>query len=159
MSPVTAAGEFWESGRFWRRTAIVLATLAMALLVAALVAREPADFAERPVIAVLRDANRHPVWTMRLARAAHQIALDSLQPPPPPAGKDYQLWLVTPGEPAQPLGLLPLSGSKILAETPANIRRLAGKAELRVTLEPATGTLAETPSGAPVFSAGPKTHE
>jgi anti-sigma-K factor RskA len=145
--------QFWDSARFWRGTAAVLATAASALLVAALVARPPPDFAERPVIAVLRDAAHHPGWAIRLARAAHQIALDSLAPPAPPAGKAYQLWLAAPGTATQPLGLPPATGRKIIAETPANISRLAKGAELWVTLEPATGTLAEAPSGPPVYHA------
>jgi anti-sigma-K factor RskA len=157
-STVAHAYRLWDNALFWRRLATVLATAGLALLVAALVARPPPDFAERPVIAVLRDAGHHPVWSVRLARAAHQIAVDSLAPPPPPTGKNYQLWVVAPGEAAQPLCLLPLSGRQIFAETPANIHRLAGKGELRVTLEPATGGLAGVPSGAPVFSAGLENH-
>jgi anti-sigma-K factor RskA len=155
LSAIAAsARELWDSAPFWRRAAIVLATSALALLVAALVARAPPDFEKQPIIAVLRDHGQHPLWTIRLALAAHQIAVDSLQPPPLPAGKDYQLWLVVPGEAApQPLGLLPLSGRKIFAETPANIARLAGGGELRVTLEPVTGSLAGTPSG-PTVSRG-----
>jgi anti-sigma-K factor RskA len=147
--------KLWDSAPFWRRVAIILATLALALLVAAVIARAPPDFAEQPVIAVLRDNGQHPLWTVRLARAAHQIAVDSLRPPPLPAGKDYQLWLVAPGEAApQPLGLLPLSGRKIFAETRANTARLTGRGELRVTLEPVTGSLAGTPSGPTVCQVG-----
>jgi anti-sigma-K factor RskA len=147
---------FWDSAKFWRHTAIVLATTALALLVAAFVARDPPDFAHLSVIAVLRDKDGHPVWSVRLASAAHQIAVDNLGAAAPPPGKDYELWLVTPGEAGQPLGLLPLSGRKIFAETPANIRRLAGTAELRVTLEPVTGSVAGLPSGPVVFRASIK---
>lgn len=145
--------QLWNSAWFWRRAAAVLATVALALLVAALIAREPPDFAQRPVIAVLQNTGQHPAWSIRLARSAHQIAIDSLDPPRPPASKAYQLWLAAPGAAPQPLGLLPGSGRKIVAETPANIRLLAGKGKLRVTLEPATGTLAGAPSGPPVFDA------
>jgi anti-sigma-K factor RskA len=152
VSAIGSAARFWDSARLWRRAAAVLAATALALLVAALVGREVPDFAERPVIAVLRDTGQHSGWAVRLAQTAHQIALDSLDPPPPPAGKDYQLWLVAPGAAApEPLGVLPLSGRKIVAETPATVGLLAGKGELRVTLEPANGTLAGAPSGAPVL--------
>ncbi len=73
---------------------------------------------------------------------------------PLPLGKTYQLWVAaretaTP----QPLGLLPLTGRKIFAESPSNIRLLAGKAELWVTLEAATGTLAGAPNGPSLFHA------
>lgn len=144
----------WDSFRFWRSVAIVLATTGCALLVAALVGRYPPNFAERPVIAVLRDARQHPGWSVRLARLADQVAVDSEGPPPPPSGKNYQLW-IAPHEmaPPQPLGLLPLTGRKIFAEAPSNIRLLTGNGELWVTLEAATGTLAEAPGGAPVFHA------
>ncbi len=144
----------WDNARFWRRAAIVLATTACALLVAALVAREPPDFAERPVIAVLRDTGQHPGWSVRLAQSANQIAVDSDGAPPPPPGKTYQLWIAGHGTaPAQPLGLLPLTGRKIFAEAPSNIRLLTGSGELWVTLEVATGTLAGAPGGPPVFRA------
>jgi anti-sigma-K factor RskA len=143
-----------DDAAFWRRTTAVIATTAAALLVAAAVAREPADFADRPVIAVLRDAGRHPAWAIRLARNAHLIAVDSLDPPAPPSGKAYQLWLVASGAaPPRALGLLPRSGRKIIAETPANTRLLAGKGALRVTLEPGSGALAGAPNGAPLFDA------
>ncbi len=133
---------------------MVLATTAGALWVAALVAREPPDFTELPVIAVMRDAAQHAVWSVRLAKSADQIAVDSILPPAPPAGKNYQLWLVAPGlATPQPLGLLPLSGRKIFAEAPSNIRRLGGGGELWVTLEPASGTLAGAPGGPPVYRA------
>ncbi len=160
MSATSLGRQLCDSARFWRRAATVLATAALALLVAALIARAPPDFAERPVIAVLRDAGQHPAWAVRLDRAAHLIAVDSLEPPPPPVGKDYRLWLVAPGEAApQPLGLLPLSGRRIFAATPANIRRLVGSAELRVTLEPASGSLAAARSGVPVFNGKVEKHD
>jgi anti-sigma-K factor RskA len=157
MRSTGLARQLWEDARLWRRAALVLAATALALLVAALVMREPPDFAQRPVIAVLRDADQRPAWTLRLAPNAHQIAVDSLLPPPPPAGKNYQLWLAAPGEATpQPLALLPLIGRKIFAETPADIHRLAGPGELRVTIEPATGTFAPAPSGQSVFHASLK---
>jgi anti-sigma-K factor RskA len=150
----SAPRPLWERSRCWRAAAAVLATTALALLVAALIARAPPDFAERAVVAVLRDPAQRPAWSLRLARAAHQIAIDSLGPPPPPGGKTYRLWLTTPGIAApQPLGQLPLAGRKVIAETPATIRRLAGTGELLVTLEPAEGPLAEIPSAPPVFRA------
>lgn len=153
MRNTDLAQQLWGSARLWRGITAVLSTAALALLVAALVARAPPDFAQRPVIAVLRDTSGRPGWTVRLAPNAHQIAIDSLSPPPAPAGKDYQLWLTTPGGTPQPLALLPLAGRKIFAETPGNIRLLASTAELRVTLEPATGTFAPAPSGQSVFRA------
>lgn len=143
----------WDSPLFWRSVAAALATTALALIVAAGVAREPPDFTEAHVIAVLRDGGQHGAWSVRLARTAHQIAVDGLDPTAPPTGKAYELWLRALDDVPQPLGLLPLSGRKVIAETPANIRRLAARGELLVTLEPAKGALPEAPSGPPMFRA------
>ena len=141
----------WGNARFWRAAAAVLATAAAALLVAALVERAPPDFARRPVITVLRDGGQHAGWSVRLARHAHQIAVDALGPRNPPAGKAYQLWLIARGTAAQPLGLLPIKGRKIIPATPANVLRLAGRGELAVTLELGNGGLAAVPSGPPLY--------
>jgi anti-sigma-K factor RskA len=139
---------------FWRRVAAVLATLSLALLVAAIIAREPADFSSMPIIAVVRDGEQHPIWAIRLARAAHQIAADSLRVHPVPAGRVYQLWLSPPDSTApHQLGLLPQSGRKRIAVSPENARLLGGEGELAVTLEPPGGSPLPTPSGPTVFRA------
>ena len=77
--------KFWDSQLFWRRTTGVLALLSLALLVAAIIARDPPEFSSMPVIAVVRDGEQHPIWAVHLARAAHQIAADSLRAQPAPA--------------------------------------------------------------------------
>jgi anti-sigma-K factor RskA len=138
----------WDSGRFWRETCAVLAALSLALLVAAIIARGPRDFSAMPVIAVLRDAEHRPIWAIRLDRAAHQIAADSLHPQPVPPDRVYQLWLLAPDATApRPLGLLPQSARKRIAVSSENARLLAGGGELEVTLEPAGGSPAAGPSG------------
>ena len=62
----------WDSVLFWRRVAVVLATLSLALFVAVIIARDPPDFSTMPIVAVVRDGEQRPVWEIRLARAAHQ---------------------------------------------------------------------------------------
>jgi anti-sigma-K factor RskA len=142
----------WDSVLFWRRATVVLATLSLALLVAAIIARDPPDFAAMPVIAVVRDAEQHPVWAIRLARDAHQIAADSLRPQIAPGDHVYELWLLgSDGTAPHPIGLLPRSERKVIAVTPENARLLAGEGELEVTLEPAGGSLAAGPSGPMIF--------
>jgi anti-sigma-K factor RskA len=149
---MTTLAGFSDTAAFWRAAAAGFAALALALLVAALVAREPPDFSDRSVVAVVRDNGRHSLWAIRLARNAHQIAADSLAPPLVPAGHVYQLWLQPPGDGApRPLGLLPQSGRKKIAETPANTRLLSGRGELIVTLEPAGGSPAPGPSEPVLF--------
>jgi anti-sigma-K factor RskA len=144
--------KLWDNIRVWRWAAGVLAALSLALLVAAIIAREPPDFSEISIIAVVRDGERRPIWAIRLARAAHQIAADTLRDEPVPPGQVYQLWLLAPDRsgPRQ-LGLLPPSGRKRIAVSPENARLLAGSGELVVTLEPAGGSPNRAPSGQPVF--------
>src|SRR5207249_11590310 len=98
------------------------------------------------------DGERHPVWAIRLARFAHEIAADSLRDEPAPPGRVYQLWLLVPDRtgPRQ-LGLLPSSGRKRIAVSPENARLLAGAGELVVTVEPAGGPPSREPSGPPGF--------
>jgi anti-sigma-K factor RskA len=144
----------WDSILLWRLASVVLATLSLALLVAAMIAREPPDFSAMPVVSVVRDGEYHPIWAIRLARAAHQIAADSLRPQSPPADHAYQLWLLAPdGTTPRPLGLLPQSERKLIAVTPENARLLAGEGELEVTLEPVGGSSAPRPSGPVLFRA------
>ena len=143
-----------DSILFWRRAAAVLATSSLALLVAAVITREPPDFSAMPIVAVVRDGEHHPIWAIRLARDAHQIAADSLRPQPVPVDHVYQLWLLTPDAGApRPLGMLPQSERKLIAVTPENARLLAGEGELEVSLEPASGSSASGPSGPIIFRA------
>jgi len=140
----------WNSVLVWRRAALGLAVLSSALLVAAIIAREPPDFAVMPIIAVVRDSDHHPIWAIRLAREAHQISADCLRPQTVPPDRVYQLWLLVPNDAApRPLGLLPQSARKRIAVSPEIARRLMGEGELEVTLEPAT----PTPSAAPTTPA------
>jgi len=105
-----------------------------------------------PIVAVVRDGEQNPVWAIRLAGAAHQIAADSLRPERAPAGRVYQLWLSAPGHTAPyPLGLLPQSGRKPIAVKPRYVRLLGGIGELMVTIEPVGGSPGVEPSGPAVF--------
>jgi anti-sigma-K factor RskA len=142
----------WDGARFWRGTSGLLATLALALLVAAIIARGPPDFSAMPVIAVLRDAEHRPIWAIRLDRVGHQIAADSLRPQPVPPDRVHQLWLLAPDASApRSLGLLPQSARKRIAVSSEDARLLAGGGELEVTLEPAGGSPAAGPSGLELF--------
>ena len=72
----------WDKVAFWRSLAAGIAVTAAALLVAALIGRPPPDFSARPIVAVVQDGEQHPLWAIRVAGDAHQIAVDSLHPPP-----------------------------------------------------------------------------
>jgi anti-sigma-K factor RskA len=151
-SRIAVLERLWDSVGFWRATSGVLATLSLALLVAAMIARAPPDFSAAPVIGVLRDGEHRAIWAIRLDRASHQIAADSLRPQPVPPDRVYQLWFLAPGMTApRSLGLLPQSTRKRIAITSENARLLAAGGELEVTLEPAGGAPDPRPTGPALF--------
>jgi len=142
----------WETIRLWRRATAVLATLCFALLVAAIITRDAPDFSTAPIVAIVRDGDQHPIWAIRLARAAHLIAVDSLRSQPVAPGHVNQLWLLAPGSSApRQLGLLPLSGRKPIAVSPETARLLTGVGELVITLEPSGGSPNAAPSGPTIY--------
>src|SRR5262245_28250033 len=142
----------WQRVPFWRCAAGALATLSLALFVAAIIGRDPPDFSRLPIVAVVRDGEQHPIWEIRLSRAARQIAADSVRVQLVPANHAYQLWLSSPNSTApRPLGLLPQSGRKRIAVSPENARLLGGLGEIVVTLEPPGGSPNPAPSGPAVF--------
>jgi anti-sigma-K factor RskA len=152
QSHIAVLGRLWDSVGFWRATSGVLATLSLALLVAAMIARAPPDFSAAPVIGVLRDGEHRAIWAIRLDRASHQIAADSLRPQPVPPDRVYQLWFLAPGMTApRSLGLLPQSTRKRIAITSENARLLTAGGELEVTLEPAGGAPEPRPTGPALF--------
>ncbi len=132
--------------------AAIVATAALALLVAASVKRPPPEFSALPVVATVRDEAGRPLWAIRLAGAAHEIAVDSLAAAEPPAGHAYQLWLDAAGGPRS-LGLLPVRGRKVIPEIPSRATQLLGSGTLLVTLEPARGSVGAGPSGPVAFRA------
>ena len=137
-----------------RGLAAALATLALALAVAALIDRKPPDFSALPVAAVVRDAANHPLWAIRIATASHQIAVDCLNPAcPPPPDRQYKLWLARGGggNAATALGLLPRAGRKVIPEMPVLFPRLAVAGELLVSLEKTHGPDTVRPSGPILF--------
>jgi anti-sigma-K factor RskA len=146
MPPTRAAPSRWH-------VAACLAVLALALTVAGVIKRRPANFSALPPLALVRDRQQHKLWAIRVAPAAHQIAVDAADVPPLPDGHAYQLWLSGP-KGAHSLGLLPTAGRKIIPERPALIARLdAGRGEFTVTLEPARGSITGRPSGPALYHA------
>lgn len=129
-----------------------LATLALAFAVAASVKRSPPEFAALPTLAVVSDVQHRPLWVLHLAPTSHQLAAAAVGAIEAPPGQSYQLW-VSQAAGAFSLGLLPVAGRKIIAETPLAILALTGSGTLLVTLEPARGSITGQPSGPVVFRA------
>lgn len=137
---------------FWRTAATVLAVAVLALVVAAAIGRPVPDFADRPVLAVIRDAGGRPVWEIRLSRTAHEIAAASLRAEPAPAGRGFEVWLVpAAGAGPRPLGMLPAAGSRLIPLAPRDTALFARRGALVVTLEAGEGAPDLRPSAAPLF--------
>ena len=144
--PIGVARERWQ-------LAGCLLVAVLTLAIAAAIKRPPPDFAELPPLAVIRDPHQRPLWAIRVAAAAHLIAVDAIAAPPAPKGHAYQLWLSGPNG-GHSLGLLPAAGRKIIPEMPALIAQMdGGRGELAVTLEPARGSVTGRPSGPLMFQA------
>jgi anti-sigma-K factor RskA len=149
-APAVAAA--WGNPACRGRAAAVLGTLALALVVAAAISRDPPDFSSMPIVALVRDGEQNPIWAIRLAGAAHQISVESLRSASPPAGCTYRLWLSVADRIAlHQLGLLPLSGHKSIAVSPQQARLLGAAGELVVTMEPIGGSPGRQPSGPVLF--------
>ena len=149
---IAALPNLWDNISFWRRATGVFAASSLALLVAAIVGHDPPEFSSMPIIAVVRDGEQRPIWVVRLAHTAHQIAADSVHVQTTPAGHAYQLWLSSPYAAApHQLGLMPQSGRKRIPISPEVAHLLTGAGELVVTLEPPGGSLGPAPSGPTIF--------
>jgi len=131
--------------------AAAAATLALAFGVAAAIHRPPPRFAAPP-IAVVRDGGGQALWAIRLAPAAHEIAVDRLAKPSTLAGHADQLWLATPAGPHS-LGLLPRRGRAVIPEMPTLVAKLTGAGELLVSREPPGGSRRTRPSGPIIWRA------
>lgn len=136
----------------WSGAAWTGSVLAAALAVAAAIHRPAPDFAARPVLALLHSPGGNPAWRLRWSRTAAEIAARSLGSAKPPRGHAFELWLVTGGSAApRPLGILPLTGRRLIPLAPANVRLLGGPGALIATAEPPEGTPALRPSGPALF--------
>jgi anti-sigma-K factor RskA len=143
---------FIDDLRFWRGTTGMLAVAALALIVAAAIGRSVPDFTDRPVLAVIRDASGRPVWEIRLAQRAHEIAARNLRAEPAPKSRAFELWLLSAGAATpRPLGILPSIGREVIPLTPRDAALLAVPGALLVTLEPGEGAPDLRPSGPPAF--------
>lgn len=132
------------------RLAAALAVPALAAAVAFAVQRPAPRFAA-PAIAIVRDGTGRALWSVRLAAAADEIAVDRLAAAAP-ADRAYQLWLATPLGPRS-IGVLPRDGGAVIPEMPALVARLRGRGELLVSREPEGGSPRPVPTGPIVFRA------
>jgi anti-sigma-K factor RskA len=140
----------WQSLAFWRWLAAGLAAAAIALLVVVLQPPPPAG----PVVAVLQDQAKDPVWTLRLDPVERRLMVETLRPQTPGGDRALQLWVLPPGATAPAPGpLLPTQGRAEAPLSPRLAELLAGQGQVLVSVEPPGGAPAGIPTG-PVLYAG-----
>jgi anti-sigma-K factor RskA len=149
-APAPARGRLWRSLPFWRCLAAGLAAATVALLVAVLQPGPPTG----PVLAVVQDQAKEPVWTLRLDRADGRLIVETLRPQTPGGDRALQLWVLPPGATAPAPGpLLPARGQAEAPLSPQLAALLAGAGQVLVSVEPPGGAPAGVPTG-PVLYAG-----
>jgi anti-sigma-K factor RskA len=151
VAPARPAGTpLWQRLGFWRWLAGGLAAATVALLVVVLQPPRPAG----PVVAVVQDQGKEPVWTLRLDASERRLVVETLRPQSPGPDRSLQLWVLQPGATAPAPGpLLPARGRAEASLSAELAALLAGAGQVLVSVEPPGGAPAGVPTG-PVLYAG-----
>ena len=142
---------------FWRLTAGVAATAALALLAVDLVPRwnQPtvSETQITKAVTTLARDDGTPGW-LATVDARHGTVLMVPVPSAPDAqGRAAELWLIPPGQAPRSLGAVSINRAHTVA-VPAALRAdLTGQAVLAITLEPSAGIPHAAPSG-PIIAKG-----
>lgn len=138
-------------GRIWRALAAVLAVAVIGLV--ALLLRPPSD-AGPQYLAIVHDAERRPVWLLRVFATDGSLRAQTVGEGQPPAGRDHELWLLpTDGTAPVSLGLLPVAGTLVVSLSREQLAGLAGSTTLAVSLEPTGGSPTGSPTGPVIATA------
>lgn len=138
---------------FWR--GIALAGVAAALVLATVSILLPKLQPTGPQYqATLTDQQAHSAWRVRFRPDDKRLQLQAVAPRAIGADKAYELWVLPAGGAApRSLGLLPLSGSRTLALSPAIAKLLAQSGKIAVSIEPSGGSPTGLPTGPVVYQA------
>ncbi len=104
-------------------------------------------------VAVISDADSGPIWLLQGFEESGELRVATLMDRPPPAGSDYQLWMLRAGADPVSLGLIAGMGVTRLPLTPAALQVLAQTMTLAISVEPAGGSPLPTPTGPVIFTA------
>lgn len=156
----TAAAADRTAGRlaFWRLTAGVAATVALALLAVDLAprwsARQPPTEAQlTKAVTTLAHDDGTPGWLATVDAGHGTVSLVPVPAAPDAQGRAAELWLIPPGQAPRSLGAISFARAHTVP-VPAKWRaELTGAALLAVTLEPPGGIPHAAPTG-PVVAKG-----
>jgi anti-sigma-K factor RskA len=142
---------------FWRLTAGVAATAALALLGLDLVPRwnqptVPEAQLTKAVTTLARDDGT-PGWLATVDVRHGTVLMVPVPSAPDAKGRAAELWLIPPGQAPRSLGAVSINRAHTVA-VPAALRSdLTGQAVLAITLEPSAGIPHAAPSG-PIIAKG-----
>lgn len=142
---------------FWRFSAAIAATAALALLAVDLVPRWTAPTvseaqAAKPVTTLARD-DGSAGWLATVDPRRGSLLMVPVPSAPDDQGRAAELWLIPPGQAPRSLGAVSVSRAHTVAVPQALRAYLTGNAVLAITLEPPTGIPHAAPSG-PIIAKG-----
>jgi len=148
------AKRLWDRLDFWRPFAILSTALAFCLLLFLGYQQWNGGAPVPRMVAYLNDPTAQPAWLMTLDLKSKSFSAQALHPPPIGPDQALELWML-PGQDQRPisLGLLPTTGSKVVALTDEKYRALISASGLAVSLEPKGGSPTGAPTG-PVLYQG-----
>jgi anti-sigma-K factor RskA len=142
---------------FWRLTAGIAATAALALLAVDLVPRWNAPTVSearlpRAVTTLARD-DGSPGWLATVDARRGTVLMVPVPSTPDAEGRATELWLIPPGQAPRSLGAVSITQARTV-EVPARLRAdLTSNAVLAITLEPPAGIPHAAPTG-PIIAKG-----
>jgi anti-sigma-K factor RskA len=142
---------------FWRLTAGIAATAALALLAVDLVPRWNAPTVSetqlaRAVTTLARDDGT-PGWLATVDARRGTVLMVPVPSAPDAEGRAAELWLIPPGQAPRSLGAVSITRTHTV-EVPATLRAdLTSKAVLAISLEPPAGIPHAAPTG-PIIAKG-----
>jgi anti-sigma-K factor RskA len=157
-SPAVPAAEAGAGPRlfFWRLTAGIAATAALALLAVDFVPRwsaPPVSGTEFAQVTTLARDDGSPGWLATVDPRRGTVLMVPVPSAPDAQGRAAELWLIPPGQAPRSLGAVPVDRADTVAVPAAWRSELTGQAVLAITLEPTAGIPHPAPSG-PIIAKG-----
>jgi anti-sigma-K factor RskA len=139
----------WDDLRFWR--GLGLATASMVLVMAGLlVSTVQTPPAESERLALITNQSARPLWLIASAEPGRIVAI-TLSSPDIGPGEVCELWVAADDGTLRSVGILPEAGKRDFA-VPRDLRPALQGAHILVSIEPAGGSPAGTPTGEVIFS-------
>ena len=151
-APATGRAGLWQSLVFWRGLAVAaLAALALYAAVPLISPPGPQTPSERLVASLAPQQSDVHYFVVYDGRAG-DIGLSHVTGERA-AGRDFELWVIEPGQAPASLGVIPAGSNVHLPVSKEIERKIASGAVFAISLEPAGGSTTGAPTG-PVVAAG-----